>query len=429
MQVSVESPSKLQRRLTITVPVAQLDEAFDKRIAKLAKTAKVKGFRPGNVPVTHIKQLYGDTARQEALSEVIQSSLYAAIQQENLNPVSTPTVEPKNITPGQPIEYIAMFEILPEVGAVNFKVSTLEKNVSSVEESDIDKVVERLSEQYTTWKTVERAAKEKDQVVIDFRGAIDGKVFAGGEAHDYPIVLGSKSMIPGFEEGLIGVKAGEERVVNVTFPADYFAKEVAGKVATFTIHAHKVSEPVVAQLDATLIKKFGIESGDLNELRTEIRKNLGREVDRLMVSKLKAKVFDILLEQNKVEIPKSMIEQESKRIHDQMHPHHGHDHNHSPEEMAQFDEAALRNVTIGLLIGEYVKQHKISPDKDRVHAHITKMAAAYEDPKEVIKWYASDRRRLAEVEMLILEDQVVEKLLEGVTVIEKKLSYADLIKS
>lgn len=430
MQVSVESPSKLKRRLTITVPAAQLDQAFDKRITQLAKTAKVKGFRPGNVPATHIKQLYGDSVRQEALSEVIQSSLYAALNQEKLKPAGVPRIEPKTMAPGQPLEYIAEFEILPEVGPISFETASIEKQVASITEEDVDKVVERLREQYINWKQVERPAQDKDQVVIDFRGSIDGKVFPGGEAHEYPVVIGSKSMIPGFEEGLIGIKAGEEKTIKVTFPENYFAKEVANKVAEFEVKAHKISEPEVPALDEALVKKFGIQSGKLDDLRVEIRKNLERELDRVIKTKLKAKIFDLLLEQNPLEVPDALIEQEAKRIHDEMHPHHGgKDHGHSPEEMSEFNVAAKRNVLLGLLISEFVRQNNVTPDKARIQDHITKMASAYENPAEVIKWYASDKNRLAEIEMLILEEQVMEKLLEKSTVVEKMMKYQELISN
>jgi trigger factor len=430
MQVSVESPTKLQRRLTVTVPVEQMDAALDQRLSKLAKTAKVKGFRPGNVPMAHIKQLYGDAARQEALSEVIQSSLYAAISQEKLNPVGVPTVEPKNLTPGEPIEFIATFEILPEIEGVKFEATEIEKHVSTISEADVDKVVDRLKEQYITWKEVERPAADKDQVVVDFRGSIDGKFFSGGEAHDYPLVIGSKNMIPGFEEGVLGMKAGETKVINVTFPENYFAKEVAGKVAEFTIDARKVSEPQVPAVDEELVKKFGIKSGKLEELRAEVKKNLDREVERLIQTKLKAKIFDLLLKQNHIEVPDALIEQEAKRIHDELHPHHaGQEHGHSAEEMADFNDAAKRNVMLGLIMGAFIKLHNLTPDKARIQDHITKMAASYENPAEVIKWYAGDKSRLAEVEMLVLEEQVTDKLLEGVTVKEKVLNYADLINS
>jgi trigger factor len=243
MQVSVESPTKLKRRLTITVPVERYKTAYEKRLAQLAKTAKVKGFRPGNVPISHIKQMYGDSVRQETLTEVIQSTLYEALNQENLKPAGAPDIEPKNIMEDQPLEYIASFDIFPEIGTVAFDSKGITKLTSKITDQDINNVIDRLRDQHITWKEVERAAKNKDQVVIDFRGSIDGKVFPGGEAHDYPVMLGSNTMIPGFEEGLAGAKAKDEKIIKVTFPDNYFAKEVAGKVAEFTVQVHKVSEP------------------------------------------------------------------------------------------------------------------------------------------------------------------------------------------
>lgn len=429
MQVSVERLTKLERRMTVVVPVEQLETAFEKRIADLAKNAKVKGFRPGNVPVAHVKQLYGASARQEALSDVIQSSLYSAMSQEKLNPVGVPRVEPKNITPGQPIEYVATFEVLPEIGTIKFDAKSIDKNVATITEDDVSKVVDRLREQFIKWHEVNRAAKEKDQVVIDFRGSLDGKVFPGGEAHDYPIIIGSNTMIPGFEEGVVGMKKGEEKVIKVTFPENYFAKEVAGKVAEFAVQAHKISEPELPEITEDLVKKFGVKSGSIDDLRAEIKKNLDREVERLISSKLKNKIFDLLIEQNPLDVPAALIEQEAKRIHDEVHPHHGKEHHHSADEMAEFNVAGKRNVILGLLIAEYVKQNKITPDGKRVHDHLTKIASSYENPGEVVNWYTSDKRRLAEIEMFILEEQVVEKLIEGLTVKEKKMSYNDLIKA
>jgi trigger factor len=430
MQVSVESPSKLERRITVSVPSTELDNVVEKKITQLAKTAKVKGFRTGNVPVAHIKKMYGASVRQEAISDLIQSSLYAALNQEKLNPVGPPSVEPTNLNPGQPIEYVATFEVLPELENVNFNLTDLEKQVSSIEDADIDKVVERLSEQHIKWNKVDRAAQDKDQVVIDFKGSIDGEFFAGGDAHDYPIVLGSKSMIPGFEEGIVGMKAGDEKKIQVTFPEKYFAKEMAGKVAEFAIKAPKVSESQLPEMNEEMIKQFGIQSGKLDELRAEIRKNLEREVDRLVTTKMKNKVFDALIDQNPMDVPNALIEQEAKRIHDEVHPNHkGHDHQHSDEENEQFNQAAKRNVILGILIGEFVKKHELKADSKRVEAHLTSLAAAYENPSEVVKWYSSDRKRLAEIEMLILEEQLIEKLLENVKVTEKKLNYADLMAS
>lgn len=429
MQVSVEATSKIERRVTVVVPVEKLDEAYDKKIIKLAKTANVKGFRQGKAPVEYIKQRYGDSARQEALSEVIETSLYAAIRQEKLNPVGTPMVEPTSIQPGMPLEFIATFEVLPEVGTVRFEASNIEKQTSTITDADIEKVVNHLREQHVTWHKVERPAKENDQVVIDFKGFIDGKPFSGGEAHDYSITLGSKMMIPGFEEGLVGAKVGEERNLSVTFPENYFAKEFAGKAAEFQTKMIKISEPTYPEMDAAFIKKLGVKSGEIKDLHAEIRNNLERELARMVKAKLKSQVFNALYEQNSVEVPKSLIEREAGRIHDQVHPHHGHEHDHTEAEMQQFNDAAKKNVVLGLLVGELIKQHNLTPDNDRVQAFINSHAAAYEKPEDVIKWYTTDKRRMAEVEMQVLEEQVIEKLLEGIQLPEKMLSYDDFAKS
>ncbi|MHB1946799.1 MAG: trigger factor [Gammaproteobacteria bacterium] len=427
MQVSVEAPSKIQRRVTVVVPVEKLDQAYDQRIIKLSQTAKVNGFRPGKVPLDVIKQRFGDSARQEALSEVIQSSLYSAMDQEKLSPVGVPMVEPKTVVIGQPLEFVATFDILPVIEKVHFNVLTLEKQIAVIKDEDVERVIQHLREQQTVWNKVEREAQEKDQVVVDFSGSIDGVVFQGGEAHDYPIVLGSKTMIPGFEEGIMGMKTGEHKVISVKFADDYFAKEVAGKNAEFKIHVRKVMEPHLPAIDAAFIKKLGVKSASIEDLRVEIRNNLERELDRVIKLKLKGQVFDKLLEQNALEIPKALIEREANRIHDELHPHHkGHDHGHTEAEMAQFNDAATRNVALGILVGEFIKESKITPDRERIKNHISSIAAAYENPSEVSKWYETNKRALAEVEMQVLEEQVVEKLLEGVQVTEKLLSYQEL---
>ena len=430
MQVSVEAPSKIERRVTVVVPVAKLDEAYDKHIAKLAKKVKVDGFRPGKVPLDLIRQRYGDSVRQEALSDVIQSSLYAAIHQEKLNPVGVPRVEPKTVIAGQPLEFVATFEVLPEIENVSFQLTELEKQVATITDADIDKVIDHLRDQHIVWKKADRAAQEKDQAVIDFRGTIDGVAFPGGEAHEYPVVLGSKTMIPGFEEGVLGLNAGDETTISVTFPEDYFAKEFAGKAAQFVVNVLRVMQPEYPAMDENFVKKLGVKTGDANDLRNEIRKNLERELDRLMKAKLKSQIFDKLIEQNSVEIPKSLVEKEAQRIHDELHPHHkGHEHGHSESEMAVFNDAAARNVTLGLLVGELIKKHQIKPDSERVKAFIANISSAYEKASEVIKWYENNKQAMAEVEMQILEEQVMEKLLEGVTVTDKMLSYSELVAS
>jgi trigger factor len=428
MQVSVEATSKIERRVTVVVPVAKLDEAYDKRISSLAKTAKVDGFRPGKVPMDFIRQRFGDSARQEALSDVIQSSLYSAIHQEKLSPVGVPMVEPKTVIAGQPLEFVATFEILPEIESVQFNVTSIEKEIATIKDEDLEKVINHLREQHVTWKKAERAAQEKDQVTIDFVGKIDGTAFEGGTAHSYPIVIGSKTMIPGFEDGLLNLNAGDTKTISVNFPETYFAKEFAGKAAEFDVKVIKIMQPEYPAMDESFIKKLGVKSGNVADLHAEIRRNLERELDRLIKAKLKKQIFDKLLEQNAIEIPKALIEREAKRIHDELHPHHqGHDHGHTDQEMTVFNDAAKRNVALGLLVAELIKKNEIKPNRDRIQAYVETIASAYEKPSEVSKWYENNKQAMAEIEMQILEEQVMEKLLEGVQLTEKMLSYNELV--
>lgn len=428
MQVLVESPSQIQRRVTVVVPVEKLDQAFDQRINKLSKTLKINGFRPGKVPTEVVKQRYGDSARQEALSEVIQSSLYKAIDQEKLNIVGVPQVEPKTVFPGQPLEFVATFDVLPHIEKVHFDIATIEKHIATIEDEDINRVIEHLTSQYIKWKPVDRPSQAKDQITVDFNGKIDGVEFPGAKAKDYPIVLGSNTMIPGFEDGLLGCQVENEKTIQVTFPADYFAKDIAGKKAEFDIKVKKIMEPELPALDPEFIQKLGVKSGKIADLQTEIRKNLERELDRLIQAKLKAQVFEKLLEQNSIEIPNTLIKQEAIRLHDQLHHGQG-EHHHTDEENKYFEDLAKRNVALGLIVGEIVKEHKIVPDLLRIQRYIERMSGNYENPEQVNQWYAKNKKALAEVQMQVLEEQTVEKLLETVQVTEKMISYNELVKS
>ncbi len=236
-------------------------------------------------------------------------------------------------------------------------------------------------------------------------------------------------MVSGFEEGVIGMKAGEDRTIKVTFPEDYFAKEVAGKEAAFDIKVISVSEPNEVEFTAELVKKLGVKSGNREDLTEEIRKNLERELARVVKLKLKSNIFDILLEQNPMEVPKALIEQEAKRIHDQVHPHHSEDHHHSDDEMASFNQAAKRNVALGLLVAELVKKNQLSVNQDLVQAHIAGMSSVYENPAEVIRWYENNKRAYTDIEMQVLEDQVIELLLKNVSITEKVIGYHELINA
>lgn len=430
MQVSVEETSKIGRRLTVIVPANRLDDAYNARINKIAETAKIDGFRPGKVPLNYVKERFGVSAQTEALQDVIKSSLYSAIDQEKLRVAGVPRVEPKTALLGVPLEFIATFEVLPTIDTVHFDVKNIEKVVSVLTESDVDNVIDKIRAQQAKWIEVDRPAAEKDRVIIDFSGSIDGVPLEGGQAKNYPVMLGSKTMIPGFEEGLLQMKKGEERDITVTFPEDYFSKEAAGKKAVFKMKMHRVEAPELPKVDEAFIKSMGMKQATAESFRAEIRKNIERELQSRIQAQLQSRVFEKLLEQNAIDVPEALITQEAERIHQQMHPHHaGKENSHSEAEMSEFRTMAKRNVTLGLLVAELIKQFHLVVDKERLKSRIDAIATAYEKGKEVEDWYTNNPQARSEIEMLILEEQVVDKLLESVTITEKNISYDEFLTS
>lgn len=426
MQVSVEKISKIERRMTVIIPANQVEEAFDRQIKRVAEKANIQGFRPGKAPLNVIKQRFGNEARSEALGEVIQQSLYKALAEQNLKPVSMPRIEPK--TTGlnqQPLEYIASFEVLPDIDHVNFKLDSLEKLEVEVSDQDVDRVVEQLRKQYAKWEVVDRAAKEKDRVVVSYHAIFDGKEEKDSKVQDYPLELGAKTMIPGFEEGLIGMKAGEQKTLKLSFPADFNDTERAGKPVEFVIELKKVFEADIPELKEELVKKLGVASGQLDELKKQIRQSLEQERDRLVKEKVKEQVFKQLLEQNPIDVPASMVEREAKQIHDEIYTHQHDHHNHSTNEMTAFNEMAKKRVALGLLVSEYAKKHELKADDASVQARIREIAAAYEQPQEVIAWLSSNERRQG-IEAQVLEEQVLDKLTDGTPTTIKKINYAEL---
>lgn len=414
------------RRLTIIVPANQVEEAYTKHINRFAKDANIKGFRRGKAPMSYITQRFGNDARQEALSEIIQQSLYKAISDEHLKPVSTPQVEPKVTAPNQPFEFVASFEVLPEIEKVQFSLDQVEKLVVDIKPEDIDLVIRQLQKQYTKWNLVDREARKQDRLVIDYYAIFEEKSDVENKIQDFPIELGSNVMIPGFEDGLIGARTGEEKMLNLTFPADFTVQERAGKAVDFVIQVKQVFEADMPVINENFVQMLGIQSGKEEELKEQIKQTLERERDRLVKEKLKEQIFRQLLEQNPTEVPNSLVAREAKNIHDEIYSQqHDHQHQHSNEEMATFNEIAKKRVALSLLITEYAKQANLKADNERVKQRIQEIASAYEKPREVIAWLSSEERR-AGVEAQVMEDQVMEKLMEGIPVTEKVMSYAEL---
>lgn len=426
MQVSVEKVSNVERRLTITVPASQVEAAYKQQLNQYAQKANIKGFRPGKAPLAVITQRFGQDAHKDAISSVIQSTLMDAIREQNLRPINQPMVEPKSVSTSEPLEYIATFEILPEMETIKFSMDKIEKLTVPVEAADVDRVIEQLRKQYTKWNLVDRGAQKDDRLVIDYYAIFEGKSDIENKIENFPIILGSGAMLPGFEDGLMGAKAGEERTLNLKFPEDFNVKERAGKPVDFVVQIKQVFEADMPKLDTTFIQSLGVKTGDLEEFKTQIRQSLEQERDRILKDKLKEQVFKTLLDQNPLDVPKSLIAREAKSIHDEVYQHQAHDHHaHTEEENQQFNDIASKRVALGLLMNEYTQQNGLKADPERVKARINEIASVYETPAEVIAYLSSDERR-AGIESQVLEDQILDKLMENVPSEEKTMSYAEL---
>ena len=429
MQVSVETISGLERRMTVGVPAERIENEVNKRLQQTASRARVDGFRPGKVPMSVIRKRFGESARQEVIGEVIQSTFFEAVTQEKLNPAGMPSVEPLSMDAGKDFEYAATFEVYPEIVVSDFAEIEVERTESEVTDADLENMLEILRKQHTSYAIVERAAADADQVTIDFTGRIDGEAFEGGTASNTELVLGSGRMIPGFEDGLLGAKAGETRTISVTFPEDYQNLDLAGKAAEFEIIVHSVAEAQQPELNDEFFARFGVEEGGIEGFRTEVRKNMERELRQAIKTKIKNQVMDGLLRTNQIEVPKALISDEIDRLRQQAVQQFGGaniDPSQLPAEL--FQDQAQRRVSLGLIVAEIVRQNDIKPDNDRVRAMIEDLASAYQEPQQVVSWYMQNEQQLAEIQSVVLEEQVVDTVLQKAKVTDKQVAYEDAVK-
>ncbi|MBL4610421.1 trigger factor [Halopseudomonas sp.] len=429
MQVSVETTSGLERRMTVGIPADRIESEVNKRLQQTASRAKVDGFRPGKVPMSVIRKRFGGSARQEVMGEVIQSSFYEAIMQEKLNPAGAPSVEPKQLEEGKDFEYVATFEVYPEITLGDFSEIKVERIESEVRDEDLESMLEILRKQNTQFETVERAAENGDQLKVDFVGRVDGEPFQGGAANNTEIVLGSGRMIPGFEDGLLGAKAGDSVTLNVTFPEEYQNLELAGKAAEFDVKVHAVAAPALPELNDEFFAKFGVEEGGIDAFRAEVRKNMERELRQAIKTKVKTQVMDGLLATNSIDVPKALVSSEIDRLRQQAVQQFGGaniDPSQLPAEL--FEEQAKRRVSLGLIVADVVKQNDIKPDNDRVRAMVEELASAYQEPEQVVNWYYQNEQQLAEIQSVVLEEQVVDTVLQKAQVTSKQVPYEDAVK-
>jgi len=423
MQVSVENTGGLERRMTVLVPAEQIDREVDSRLQSMRATVRLDGFRPGKVPLGVIEKKYGARVREEVTQQIIHSTLQDALARESLRPAAEPRIDPVESRPGQPLEYVATFEVFPELTATLDYGFRVVRPVVNIRDEDVDAMLEKLRRQRATWTTVDRAARNDDQIVIDFEGTVGGNSFAGGSAKKMPLVLGSKTMVPGFEEQLVGAVSGESRTLQVTFPADYPSREIAGKEVGFNVDVHSVSEPVLPELDDAFARAFGVAEKGMRGLREEVSANMQRELKQLVRSNLKDQVFSGLLERNPVEVPRSLVSDEAARLKEQQTAESTND--------SALERDAERRVKLGVLVTAIVRQNRIQVDPDRVRETVESIAASYEKPEEVVQWYYGNQEMLGGVQSAVMEDQVVEWVLEhsGAQVDDETATFDRLVES
>lgn len=423
MQVSVEASKGLERTMKIAVPAQEIESQVASRLAEVARTAKLKGFRPGKIPRKVVEKRYGGQVRQEVLSEVLQRSYAQALQQEKLTPAGGPKIQTDEVEAGKDFSFTATFEVFPEVRLAKTDGLAIERAEVEITEDDVDDMLVRLRQQRASWVPVERESADGDQVTVDFVGRVDGETFAGGEGKQIPIVLGQGSMLEDFEKGLYGVTAGAEVTVAVNFPADYRNEALAGKAAEFSVSVGEVAERTLPELDEAFAREFGIEDGDLDQLRTEVRENMQRELDERIRGTLKTQVLDRLVDANPVELPQALIDQEIRTLQQEAMRRMGVEDPAKAPEPEVFRDNAKRRVHVGLLINELISSQDIQLDAARVTAHIEDLAANYDQPEEIIKVYQSQPRLRSQVEMVVLEEQVTEWLVERGEVTAKPTDF------
>jgi len=434
MQVSVESSEGLERRMTVELPAERVDEAVEKRLKEVARTIKLDGFRPGKVPMSVVRKQFKNDVRQEVFGDLVQSTYFEALTQEELVPAGEPSaIEPADSGDGEGMAYTAVFEVMPEVVLNDLGDVKVTRTVAEVTDPDLDEMIEKLRQQRTTWNVVDREAQNEDQATVNFKGFIDGEAFEGGSADSVPLVLGSGRMIPGFEDGIAGMKAGDEKTLELTFPEEYHSEDLKGAAVEFKVTLNKVEEMVPAPLDENLFSQYGVEDGGEEQFRKEVGENMARELKNAVETKVKQQVMDAVLAAHEaVEIPQSLIAQEVDVLRNQMFQQFGGAGGQDmdlksllPDDM--FTENAEKRVKLGLVLSELIGKFELKADGDKVRETIEEMASTYQEPEEVINYYYSNQEQLSSIESRVLEDQVVEKLLESAKIAEKECSYQDAI--
>ncbi len=429
MQISVEDTSDISRTMTVQVPEEKIQAEIDLRLKKLARQIKIDGFRPGKAPARIIRQRFGQQVRQEVISDLIDSSFREAVQEHQLHLASEPQLTPKEMAEGKGLSYEVQFEVYPEIQLAAMEDLEIEKPVCEITEQDVDSVIERLREQKKTWKEVDRPAQSDDRLTITFESTLNDEPIGEGKTEHFEVELGSDNMIPGFEDKLSGAKEGDHLEFELTFPEDYHDETLAGKTVLFKVDVEKVEAGQVPELDDNFMREHGVESGNLEEFRREIKANMERQRQKALRERLQAKVFDRLYKHNPISAPEGLVKQEIQRVLAPL----GDSLKQNPELLNQLPldnikENAKKRVALGLLLAHIIKTHDIKPDPERVRLTVEELAENYEDPQEVIDWYYNNQEQLSQIKDQVLEQMVVDWILERAKVTEGSISYEDLMK-
>jgi trigger factor len=427
MQVSVENTGKLERRMQVQVPAERVSKEIASRLKQLSRTARLNGFRPGKAPMTVIRQQFGPQVHREVIGELMQTSFSEAVTQNQLAPAGNPRIEPRSVAEGQDLTYVATFEVFPEVALQSIDSLEIERVTADVTESDIDAMIERLRKQQMRFSSAGRAAAAGDKVTVDFEGSIDGVAFAGGKGEAVPIVLGEKRMLPQLEEGLLGLSAGEEKTVEVDFPADYRARELAGKRANFKVAVKAVDAPALPELDEEFCKSFGVTEGGLPKLREDVAANMRRELDQTLRNRNKSAVMEKLYQANPVDVPNTLIESQVRDMQiEAMRRSGAKDASQAPPPQPLV-EPARRRVALGLLFNDIIRREKIVLDPARANARLDEMVGAYGDAEGLKRAYQQNAEAMRQVESLAMEDQVVDWVLAHAKVHDKNSTFKELM--
>jgi trigger factor len=431
MQGSQAEGSALERRLNLAFPVKQIESEVETRLKKLARTVRIHGFRPGKVPMKIVAQQYGGQVRQEVMTDSVQKTFADAVKAQNLRVAGYPRFEPKE-SAAENFEFIATFEVYPDIEIGSLANASIKRPVTEVTEADVDRTIEILRKQRQHFHKVDRGALDGDQVTLDFEGTLDGAPFPGGHGKGHQFVLGEGRFLPDFETNVQGLRAEDSKSFELTFPADYHAKEMAGKTAKFQVEVHAVAEPHLPELNADFAKTLGVEDGDLGKMRAEVKANLEREAKKRIQAKVKEQVMQALVDHAKLEVPKSLVEIEIGRLAEgavrdlQARGMTTKDINLPPD---IFQAQAEKRVRLGLILAETVKKNGLTAKPDQVRAVIEEHAQSFEQPQEMVRWYYQQPERLAEVESVVLEDNVVAWALNQARVEDLPTAFQDLMGS